>query len=476
LTNLRKPNIRAAFDKEEKKYFLKVALLIILIYYFQDDIYDYAGIVALFLPTAIFSYLYFKSMHTGERLRDLVREQITLVPVPYAEGGKKIFIPWATIILVLINAAVFYITRQLSAAELESFENNYMFLPLDPTPWTLLVSPLTCMFMHGNAGHLWGNMTFLWAFAPAVEERLGTKKFVYIYLLTGLAGEAISLGITRIFFNEILHSLGASAAVSGIMGIFMVRCYFKKLVIPIPVLGFISFKLKVNSLLPMGFFFLRDLSGGIRLLAGSQSQIDYWAHVGSMVAGILMAMLFKMHRAAVEEKYTEAGLAAIDNQYFGRKSKESLQKALELNPENQKALLGLAREYAVTRKPEGRELFEKAIRLALRSSPQRAVEIYREYFPLYNLMLAPDLQYALVRTFYNQGDLETTLRSLEMVIAEPSTSDPTRQQAFQQLITILAENNMLEAAHYRLRQFAEQFPGSDLVKTAEAKFVEVLKK
>lgn len=199
-------------------------------------------------------------------------------------------------------------------------------------------------------------------------------------------------------------------------------------------------------------------------------------HVGSLVAGVILAILFKMHRAAAEEKYTEAGLAASDNQYFGRDGRGSLQKALELNPESQGALLGLAREYAVTRKPEGREFFEKAIRLALRTSPKRAVEIYREYFPFYNRMLAPDLQYALARTFYRQGDLETTLRSLEMVVAEPSTSDPTRQQAFQQLITILAENDMLEAAHYRLRQFAEQFPGSELVKGAEDKFVEVLKK
>ena len=57
---------------------------------------------------------------------------------------------------------------------------------------------------------------------------------------------------------------------------------------------------------------------------------------------------------------------------------DSLQAALQLNPENQAALLGLAREYALTRKPEGRELFQRAIRLKLRSSPAQAAEMYKE--------------------------------------------------------------------------------------------------
>lgn len=255
MTGFRKHNIRAAFDREEKIYFLKVALLIILIYYFRDVIYDYIGIVALFLPAAIFFYLYFKSISTGEKLRDLLREQITLVPLAHAEGGKKIFIPWATIALILINAAVFYITRQLSAVDLKSFEDKFVFLPYVVTGWNLWVSPLTSMFLHIDAGHLWGNMVFLWAFAPVVEERLGTKKFVFLYLLTGMAGSMTDVVISRLFFSETSHGLGASGAISGIMGVFMVRCYFKKLVIPIPIFGFMNFKLKVNSLLPLGFFF-----------------------------------------------------------------------------------------------------------------------------------------------------------------------------------------------------------------------------
>jgi tetratricopeptide (TPR) repeat protein len=213
----------------------------------------------------------------------------------------------------------------------------------------------------------------------------------------------------------------------------------------------------------------------VNQLSGADNGIGYWVHVGSMVAGMLFSARLKLHRAAAEEKYAEAGLAARENQFFRRESVDSLQAALQLNPENESALLGLAREYAVTRKPEGRELFQRAIRLKLRSSPAQAAEIYKEYLGNYNRMLDPDLQYRLAAVFYQQNDHEPAARALEMVVMEPSASDDTRQRAFYQLIVLLAENGMIEAAHYRLGQFKEQFPRSELVKAAEDKFVEVLR-
>ena len=475
MNGTRKPYVRETFDREEKLYFLKVALLIIMVYFFQDAISQFMAIFALALPMLIMLYLYTQAINSGETFSSVLRKQITLVPVPYAEGGKKRFMPWAAITLIAINVIVFYVTHSLPAASLEFIEKSYMFLPIHRTALNLLLSPWLCMFLHANAGHLWGNMIFLWAFAPAVEEKLGAKRLVFFYLLTGLIGSLTSLVFGRLFFSETLHGMGASGAVCGIMGVFMVRCYFRKLVIPVPIFAIVYFKLKVNSLLPLGFFFLRDLGGGISQLTGSRSAIGYWAHIGSLLIGVLLAMLFKLQRAAVEDKYTEAGLAAIDNQHSRRESREPLQKALELNPDNQAALLGLAREYAVTRKPEGRELFARAITVMLRSSPEQAAAAYKEYISAYNRMLEPDLQYRLAGVLYRQHDLEAALRALEMVISEPSANDQTRQNACSHLIAMLAENNMPAAAQFRLGQFKELFPQSTLLKMTEDKLAERLK-
>jgi TolA-binding protein len=165
----------------------------------------------------------------------------------------------------------------------------------------------------------------------------------------------------------------------------------------------------------------------------------------------------------------------LDRTFSRRDGVASLQAALQLNPENQGALLGLAREYAITKKPEGRDLFQRAIRMKLRTSPAQAAELYKEYLNSYNRMLDPDLQYRLAAVFYQQNDHEPAARALEMIVLEPSAAPNTRQRAFYQLVVLLAENNMLEAAHYRLRQFSELFPGSELAKAAEDKFVQMLK-
>jgi hypothetical protein len=99
-------------------------------------------------------------------------------------------------------------------------------------------------------------------------------------------------------------------------------------------------------------------------------------------------------------------------------------------------------------------------------SPSLAL-VYAEYFQIYNRMLDPDLQYRLARTFHKQGNFEGAARSLEMVIAEPVTSKSTREQVFVQLITILAEKGLMEAAQFRCRQFGEAFPQSTLLKRAQ---------
>jgi membrane associated rhomboid family serine protease len=469
------PYVRAAFDKGEKRYLLKAGLLIAAIYFFRAEIYDLAGFFVLFLPAIMFSYVWFKSMHTGDKVLDILKENITIMPIPYAEGGRKIVVPWATIALVLINVLVFLLVRPTIDAGNEFIERHFVFLPRDLAWWSVVISPFTSMFLHANSGHLLGNMAFLWAFGPAVEERLGGKKYLFLYLLTGVLGSLVWIFIKINFLKELPHVLGASGAIAGIMGVFMVRCYFKKLVIPIPLFGLVNAKIKVNSLFPLGFFFLMDLNGGFKQIAGGHSRTAYWIHVGSMVSGMLLSARLKLHRDAAEEKYTESGLQSLDRTFSRRDGVASLQAALQLNPENEGALLGLAREYAITKKPEGRDLFQRAIRMKLRASPAHAAELYKEYLNSYNRMLDPDLQYRLAAVFYQQNDHEPAARALEMIVLEPSAADDTRQRAFYQLIVLLAENNMLEAAHYRLQQFAEQFPKSELAKAAEDKFVQLLK-
>ena len=298
---------------------------------------------------------------------------------------------------------------------------------------------------------------------------MGKPGFLSFYFLTGIAGSLIEVFIFRQFLHSRVFGMGASGAIMGIMGVFMVRCYFKRLVIPLPFFGFLYYRLRINSLIPLGFFLLRDVAGGARQLAGTNSSIGYWGHIGSMVVGALLAFIFKHHKAAVGEKFTAIGVNAITDPGFQKDGESALRYALEIDPHNEEALIALARKKSRTRLSEGRELFDTAIRLKLRTQPKEAVELYKEYLSAYNRMLTPSLQYRLCEVLHCAGDYEGAIRSLEMMVDGGAVSASMREKAFNQLVSLLSEAGLGDAARHRLRQFEEAFPASSMLPVARKK-------
>jgi len=134
------------------------------------------------------------------------------------------------------------------------------------------------------------------------------------------------------------------------MGIFAVRCYFKSMIFPIPILGIfslilpISLKVRLNSLVIIGLFFLADLSGGINQISGTgTSMIGHWCHLGGMISGMVLAGFLKLGEGAVEERHLEIGIKASGSAVGYGDGEQSLRKVLERSPDNCEALLALAR-------------------------------------------------------------------------------------------------------------------------------------
>ena len=249
---------------------------------------------------------------------DLLREHITFFPVMRSEGERRTEVkPWVTYGIIFANVLIFYGFEMNVPPEL--ITDNLVFLPHKPDFFNVPLSAFTAMFLHGSGGHLWGNMTFLWVVGSAVERRVGWKTFSWLYLLTGLIGGFVFILVEFLFHGRAGHALGASGAIAGIMGIFAVRCYFKSMIFPVPILGIfslilpISLKIRLNSLVIMALFFLSDLSGGIEQITGeSGSMIGHWCHLGGMISGMLIAGYLKLGEDAVEERHLEIGIKASE--------------------------------------------------------------------------------------------------------------------------------------------------------------------
>ena len=159
-------------------------------------------------------------------------------------------------------------------------------------------TPLTSMFMHGSWMHLIGNMWFLWIFGNNVEDSMGHARFVVFYLLCGFAAAAAQ---TLADPDSIIPMVGASGAIGGVMGAYVVL-YPRVKVHMLVFLGFFVTTIAVPAVFMLGYWFALQLLSGA-LSSGVEGGVAFWAHVGGFVAGAVLVLLFRNPRLLERHPY-----------------------------------------------------------------------------------------------------------------------------------------------------------------------------
>ena len=150
------------------------------------------------------------------------------------------------------------------------------------------------MFMHGGWFHIIGNLWFLWVFGDNVEDAMGRIRFVFFYLLCGLAAAALQILANP---TSPFPMVGASGAISGVMGAYAIL-YPQARVHVVIFLGFFFQRIVVPAYLMLGYWVLLQLVGAAPAISGA-SGIAFWAHIGGFIAGVLLVFLFR-NKARVE--------------------------------------------------------------------------------------------------------------------------------------------------------------------------------
>ena len=168
-------------------------------------------------------------------------------------------------------------------------------LPLEPTPGSVYLTLLTSMFMHGSWMHLLGNMLFLWIFGDNVENALGRMRYLIFYLLTGLIASLAQVFATFAFNgNPFIPSLGASGAISGVLGGYLVL--FPRNQVRVIMLRMLT---SVPAIVAIGLWFVLQLVSAFGVIgAGPQSGggVAFMAHVGGFIAGLVLVKIFAIGR------------------------------------------------------------------------------------------------------------------------------------------------------------------------------------
>jgi membrane associated rhomboid family serine protease len=148
----------------------------------------------------------------------------------------------------------------------------------------------TSMFLHGGWLHLGGNMLYLWVFGDNIEDRLGHVLFLFFYLACGLGA-----ALAQIYINPTskIPMVGASGAVAGVLGAYLILFPHARVLALIPILFFFQI-IELPALLFLLFWFLMQfLSGAIAITAAPYEAggVAWWAHIGGFVSGVVLAFL-----------------------------------------------------------------------------------------------------------------------------------------------------------------------------------------
>lgn len=197
-------------------------------------------------------------------------------------------IPIVTYILIALNVMFFLI--ELSGGE--EFIKQWAFIPqrFTANPIGDFPTVFTSMFMHGGWLHLAGNMLYLWIFGDNVEDHLGKIKYIFLYLISGVAATFAQYVFSP---HSTLPNVGASGAIAGVLGAYILFFPGQKINV---LLG--QSIVAMPALVVIGFWFFLQLVSGTGSLYSTQDQdtggVAYMAHVGGFIAGIAVAFVFRM--------------------------------------------------------------------------------------------------------------------------------------------------------------------------------------
>ncbi|SVA31754.1 uncharacterized protein METZ01_LOCUS84608 [marine metagenome] len=149
------------------------------------------------------------------------------------------------------------------------------------------------MFMHGGLMHIIFNMWFLWIFGDNIESVLGHKRFVLFYLLCGVGAALVQIQINT---GSQIPMVGASGAIAGVLGAYLIRFPRATVHVLVILIIFITF-IRVPAMVVIGFWFLSNLTAGLGTLGIEETGGTAWfAHLGGFVSGVVLNQIFKQIR------------------------------------------------------------------------------------------------------------------------------------------------------------------------------------
>jgi len=209
--------------------------------------------------------------------------------VPLGDASRRpARVPVITAFIILVNAMVFVLELMRG----ETFVMQWSAVPAQIVSGHHWITILTAMFMHGSWSHIIGNMIFLWAFAPEIEDAMGRGRYLVFYLVGGLIAMLAQVLADP---HSTVPNLGASGAIAAVMGAFLVTYPRDRIRTLLFIFVFARIRFIPAALL-IGFWFLTQLFHAGAVAQVQTGGVAYLAHIGGFIFGAATARLFEDSR------------------------------------------------------------------------------------------------------------------------------------------------------------------------------------
>lgn len=217
--------------------------------------------------------------------------------IPLKDENPTETFPIVTVLFIVINASAFAYEVSLGVANIEPFVRAMAVVPVEIGQGLAIReygTLLTSLFLHGGPVHLLGNMLYLWIFGNNVEDALGHFRFIVFYLLCGVAAS-----VTHIVLNASsnIPVIGASGAISGVLGAYLILYPRARVLVLVPLFFFIRI-VRVPAFVVLGLWIVLQIVQGLPTLAASPAAggVAWFAHIGGFLAGIVLLPFFVRSR------------------------------------------------------------------------------------------------------------------------------------------------------------------------------------
>jgi membrane associated rhomboid family serine protease len=396
--------------------------------------------------------------------------------------------------------ANFFLEMERDYAFLKKLNNDEIIAPGDPeyAQWKLLrteyerrrsqivslrygfrpayksfLTAFTYMFLHGSAGHLFGNMLFLWIVGCMLEMGLGRLLYPGIYICSGLIAAGV---FWLIYMNSTIPVVGASGAIAGLMGAFAVL-FGRKRVKIFYSLGFYFNYLKIPAIILLPIWIGNEF---FQLFFGSARQVAYVAHIGGLMGGALLGFMYLKFsftpKGDVFDEVPEDEISPLLEKALKciaeldmETGRRLLEQVLDRDPENINALTHLFNVYKLD--PENENFHRTAKKLIFQLSRsyntyEKAHKIYQEYVSqTRHARLSPQMYVQLSTMFSATGNLENAVKILALLLKKVPQS-PGIPSALLKLARAYRQNGMAIKGEKCLQLICHKYPESSEAQVA----------